>query len=110
MSDFGRLLDLLCQDFNLTSRAHEGWGTDIQAHGTKSWRSVSPARHFFQGTDALGSLLSCTLWGTVYSPPYYLGISPGAALSKQMLILASIECPTVLRSILMVMEMGSQDD
>lgn len=65
---------------------------------------------FFQGTDALGSLLSCTLWGTVYSPPYYLGISPGAALSNQMLILASIECPTVLRSTLMVTEMGSQDD
>lgn len=100
MSDFGRLLDL-------------------QGHvrgGVQTFRLMEPraglSAHlgiFFQDTDALGSPLSCTLWGTVYLPPYYLGIPPGAALSHQMLTLASTECPTVLRSTLMVMEMGSQD-
>lgn len=91
--------------------------------GPQIFRLIEPgagasqiAETLSQGTDSLGSLLSCTLWGTVYSASLLPRHLPRHNSESLLLTTVSSDCPTVLNSTLMVTETGrlgttgNQDD
>lgn len=96
----------------LQGRMRSG-ATDIQ---NPEWEGSQFPETLSRGTDSLGSLLSCTPWGTVYSASLLPRYLPRNNSESLLLPTVSSDCLTVLTSTLMATETGrleatgNQDD